>query len=468
MTLQITSGRAATLAAAGTENYPIIAWDNRGATGTLSSSGTVPSSNPATNAFTGSTYDTWESAPVNDSVVLGTTLAASETINFMALAAHNLADVGAGVVAQTTGATRTNLHLRSQDFSTGWAVNNGTYSALTDAALQSPYGGTTAGSFLCSTTDDVTRAVRASANITVSATTAYTASIFVKALNWTWIGVALAEGSALSAFAAAGRVNLSTGATTLQAGTAITATDYGNGWWRISITGTTSAATGYRLNVTLLDADEGVGQTAVGVVGAGVYIWGAQLESGTTLTSYIPTVSAAVPENYHDIGLPIIPEADDPLAWYFADTSGAAFRFRFYSTAGAPGAVGVGVAFIGAVMTMDRPFYQGYAPIIRPTEVELQSNVSAGGHLLGSAVVKRGSRLQMDFANLSDSFVRGDDFAGFMEHFNEGGAAFVAWRPTKYPDDLHYFWRDGATIRPTNSGPKALMGLTIEGRVYEG
>lgn len=468
MTLQITSGRAASLTTAGTENYPIIAWDNLGAAGTLSSSGTVPASDPASNAFTGSTYDVWSSAPVNDSVVLGTALGAAATINFMALAAHNLAAVGAGAVVQTTGSTRTNLHLRSQDFSTGWAVNDGANSALTDAALQSPYGGTTAGSFLCSTTNNVVRAVRASANITVSGTTAYTASIFVKALNWTWVGVSLAEGSALSAFAAAGRVNLSTGATTLQTGASITATDFGGGWWRISIKGTTSAATGYRLNVTLLDADESVANAATGVVGAGVYIWGAQLESGSTLTSYIPTVSSSVPDNYHDIGTPIIPAADVPLAWYFDDTSATAFRFRFYSTAGAPGAVEVGVAFIGAVMTMDRPFYQGFAPIIRPTEVDLQSNVSVGGHLLGSAVVKRGSRLRMDFANLDPTFVRGDDFAGFMEHFNEGGGAFVAWRPTKYADDLHYFWRDGATVQPVNSGPRDLMGLTIEGRVYEG
>lgn len=468
MSLTITTARAALLAAAGTENYPIIAWDNKAASATLSTmDGTVSPTDPESNAVTGSTYDVWSANPTADTVSIRAILASQTTVNFVAIAAHNLAAIGAGAVPQEFVASRTNLHLRSQDFSTGWQASNPTDSALTDAAEYSPYGGLTAGALLCTTTTDSIKRLRASANITVSATTAYTASIFVKSEGWTWVGVALAASTAFTEVAASARVNLSTGATTLEAGSSVLAEDYGGGWWRISITGTTGASTGYRLSVILLDADETVTSSSAGIVGSGIYAWGAQIEAGSTLTSYIPTTTAAVASVWADLARPIIPSGDKPAAWYFPDVSELNIRVRV-STSGPSSAVEIGIWFVGAVMTMDRPFYQGYAPIIKPTEVDLQSNISAGGHLLGTSVVKRGSRIEMPFSNLSDTFVRGDDFAGFMDHFNEGGGSFVAWRPTKYPDDIHYFWRDGVTIRPTNSGPKAFMSAAIEGRVYEG
>lgn len=124
--------------------------------------------------------------------------------------------------------------------------------------------------------------------------------------------------------------------------------------------------------------------------------------------------------------------------------------------------------FIGNVITVPDRFYQGFSPVITPSEVELQSNVSVGGHLLGSSVVKRGSRMSAPFGHLPESFVRGAAWIDFQHAFNEGRPAFLAWRPTKYPQDLHYIWRDGAVIRPVNTGPKDYMSVTIEARVFEG
>lgn len=124
--------------------------------------------------------------------------------------------------------------------------------------------------------------------------------------------------------------------------------------------------------------------------------------------------------------------------------------------------------FIGNVLTVPDRFYQGFAPVITPTEVELQSNVSAGGNLLGSSVTKRGSRIGLNFDHLPQSFVRGARWMAFQRAFNDGNPAFLAWRPTKYGQDLHYIWRDGAVIRPSNSGPKDYMSAQVEARVFEG
>jgi len=161
------------------------------------------------------------------------------------------------------------------------------------------------------------------------------------------------------------------------------------------------------------------------------------------------------------------PDDDRALAWRLADISRRYWRWSFTGlTSGDP--LAVGVAFIGEDMVFPRRFYQGFAPVITPTEVQLQSSVSVGGNLLGSTVVVSGSTMQASFQNIPAAFVRGDDFKSMMRAFNRGFPMFFAWRPLKYGQDLHYIWRDGATIRPDNAGPRDLMAFGIEARVYEG
>lgn len=128
----------------------------------------------------------------------------------------------------------------------------------------------------------------------------------------------------------------------------------------------------------------------------------------------------------------------------------------------------IGVVYLGGVLQMPRRLYSGISPILGPTEVELQSNVSAGGHLLGTAIVRRGARASFDFAWLPDTFVRGAAWRAFMAHFAAGKPFFAAWRPTEMSADLYYMWRDGAIPLAQYSAPGRLMDLTIEGRVYAG
>ncbi len=160
----------------------------------------------------------------------------------------------------------------------------------------------------------------------------------------------------------------------------------------------------------------------------------------------------------------IFPTDNQAILFYFDEVSTTHWRIRVRDAGSND--VEIGVAYWGTVMTIPRRFYQGYTPPITPTNVMLQSNVSQGGNLLGAAVTRKGSSASATVQNVDPTFIRGTDFKGFMNHFNNGNGSFWAWRPTKY-GDLFYCWRDGNTIAPTNSGPRDLMSFEMNMRFYD-
>lgn len=112
-----------------------------------------------------------------------------------------------------------------------------------------------------------------------------TFSFFAKAAERNWVGVLCDNG--ITYF------NISTGVVgTIASGVTAKIENYGNGWFRCSITSPhgTYAASVY------LSTGNGV-DTYLGNGTSGVYIWGMQLEAGSYATSYIPTTSAAVTRN---------------------------------------------------------------------------------------------------------------------------------------------------------------------------
>ena len=156
---------------------------------------------------------------------------------------------------------------------------------ITDNATTSPEGVVNAGLYTENTSTTYHRFNTGTQTYTQNQ--AYSFSVFAKADS----GSRYVIVNCNSAFNARAYFDIDNGTYTTNAGTA-DIQDYGNGWYRCIVTGTRTAADGadsiyFGLNTTQADS----AYTGDGTSGA--YFWGAQLESGSYPTSYIPTYGSA-------------------------------------------------------------------------------------------------------------------------------------------------------------------------------
>jgi hypothetical protein len=191
---------------------------------------------------------------------------------------------GGAILGLLMEASRTNLCLQSADFGTTWATSLATISTNQTAA---PDGTTTADKLVSSSG---TSAMFVGQAFTLSATTAYTLSVFAKRIAGEVQYVSFRPDVDTAAIVSFDLTN-GTVNTTQAPWTNSKITDYGNGWYRISATYTT-VGTAYTFRIGLDNTGNAGSYTGDGT--KGVFLWGGQLEQAAFASSYIPTTTVSV------------------------------------------------------------------------------------------------------------------------------------------------------------------------------
>lgn len=186
------------------------------------------------------------------------------------------------------------LQYSSQIYTSPWGLGNILNSGADSTAA--PDGTLTADKLIENTSAGVYHYHSQSLTKPAEANT-YTYSVYAKDAGRAVMGVRVESSGNGAVYA----VDLSNGTVQLAAGTYGTSfsnpvgsvTSVGNGWYRMSLTVTTDAATSIFVQNYLYSKTAGSSvYTGDGV--SGVYVWGAQFERATTPQTYTPTTSTAV------------------------------------------------------------------------------------------------------------------------------------------------------------------------------
>jgi hypothetical protein len=179
----------------------------------------------------------------------------------------------------------TNLALQSENFGTTWTQTNllafGSGSVLNTTGTLDPFGGNSADLIVANTTPAVQHRVD---QVTASASGSYTFSVFVKAAGYNFCRLRIGN--------AGGDFNINTGVVTVtDAGIVTSIRPFGNGWYRCIISKAASTAN-ETVRINMQPASNTGDFAGDGI--SGIYVFGAQYETGSIATSYIPTTTQAI------------------------------------------------------------------------------------------------------------------------------------------------------------------------------
>ena len=187
---------------------------------------------------------------------------------------------------------RTNLALRSQEFSNSIWTTNGNQVTISENSTTDPEGTNFADAIL--TTSENSNHYIQQRTGTAIAGTIYTMSIYVKYLGYDYCRIQSSNtATAYATFRFSTKELILGGANVVANNGKVT--EMKDGWFRIEMSILPAFSVTWRWWVIVLD--NSMNETFIGDVSKGLYVYGFQFESGANATSYIPTVASAVTRN---------------------------------------------------------------------------------------------------------------------------------------------------------------------------
>ena len=180
---------------------------------------------------------------------------------------------------QTVTKAEENLVLQSQTFDVSWLVSGASRTANSTTA---PDGTNTADKLI----EDSSTAVHAVYQAKTVIATTHTASVYMKASERSWGFLQFSTGQLGAYFDLTGGV-----VGTVSSGFTASIQSVNDGWYRCSITTTTTSAS-WTFAVLTATGDGVISYTGDGT--SGIFIWGAQLEQRDTATAYQPTTTQPI------------------------------------------------------------------------------------------------------------------------------------------------------------------------------
>jgi hypothetical protein len=118
--------------------------------------------------------------------------------------------------------------------------------------------------------------------------------------------------------------------------------------------------------------------------------------------------------------------------------------------------VTVAVVYIGQVLELERPFFDGHSPMQLSRMVERTSSMTRGGQFVGQDVIRRGTMTSVSVNNLTPTWYK-NSFDPLVRHL-ETQPIFWAWNLLRDPAGVSYAW-SADPIQPV------LVAQTPGGRV---
>ena len=255
----------------------------------------------------------------------------------------------------------TNLCLQSEDFLTTWSPTNITVTTGTTAAFTAP-DGTTSADLLTASASGNARIVQ---SFTFVSGTTYTYSAFAKAGSG-FFGLTMENTGITSGVAVIWNLNTGAFAVSGTNGAGYTLQsqgieNYGNGWYRCRMTVLLglNVAGNIRANTSDGTMSSTVIQSASGNT---AYIWGAQLETGSVATSYIPTTTGSVTRNADVVSV------SGAVSGSIGQTEGTIYAEVDFSNSSA-----------GAILLLDNGSTSTFLNIIRQTNQTIRVDIRNSG-----------------------------------------------------------------------------------------